>query len=89
MAITDHASLKYIKLQKTLSKQQARWLEVLQLADFIVKYQSGKQNKVADALLCLYQFNAITNPNLSLFNSIDITAAYIANTKFKTILETL
>jgi hypothetical protein len=49
-AITDHASLEYIRTQKTLSRRQARWLEVLQSADFDVKYRPGKQNVVADAL---------------------------------------
>ena len=50
-AITDHASLEYIKSQKTLFWQQARWLEVLQSTDFIVKYWPRKQNEVADTLL--------------------------------------
>jgi hypothetical protein len=37
-AITNHTSLEYIKTHKTLFRQQARWLEVLQAADFDVKY---------------------------------------------------
>ena len=48
--VTDHASLEYIKSQHTLSRRQARWLEVLQSATFDVRYKPGKTNVVADAL---------------------------------------
>jgi RNase H-like domain found in reverse transcriptase/Reverse transcriptase (RNA-dependent DNA polymerase)/Integrase zinc binding domain/Chromo (CHRromatin Organisation MOdifier) domain/gag-polyprotein putative aspartyl protease len=47
---TDHASLRYLQTQPTLSKRQARWLELMQEFDFEIKYISGKTNVVADAL---------------------------------------
>ena len=48
--ITDHASLEYIKTQNTLSRHQARWLEVLQSHTFDIRYKPGKTNLVADTL---------------------------------------
>ena len=47
---TDHASLRYLQTQPTISKRQARWLELLQEFDFEIKYIPGKINVVADAL---------------------------------------
>ena len=66
--ITDHASLKYIKTQRNLSKRQARWLETLQANDFIVKYKPGKENIVADTLSRPPQANNIIIITAQLIN---------------------
>ena len=50
MVQTDHASLWYLQTQPTLSKRQARWLELLQELDFEIKYIPGKKNVIADVL---------------------------------------
>lgn len=47
---TDHASLKYLKTQKNLSRRMARWLEFLETLDIQIEYYPGKLNVVADAL---------------------------------------
>ena len=48
--ITDHLSLKYLYIQPTLSKRQARWMETLLEFDMEIEYQPGATNVVADAL---------------------------------------
>ncbi|CAJ0647813.1 3557_t:CDS:2, partial [Entrophospora sp. SA101] len=48
--ITDHASLEYIHSQSNLSRQQARWLEVLQSTPFEVKYQDKHFAPIWDIL---------------------------------------
>lgn len=48
--VTDHASLKYLQTQNSLSKRQARWIETLQSYDFDIQYKPGPTNIVADAL---------------------------------------
>ena len=46
----DHKSLKYLLTQKKLNLRQRRWLEFFKDYDYIIDYQSGKANVVADAL---------------------------------------
>ena len=47
---TDHASLKCMATQPTLSHRQARWLEKLAEFDYEIDYTPGPQNIVPDAL---------------------------------------
>ena len=58
--VTDHASLEYIKSQNNLSRRQARWLEVLQSANFDVRYRPEKSNIVADALYRILIINHLS-----------------------------
>lgn len=48
--MSDHHSLTYLMKQRSLSRRQAQWLEVL--ADFNLNfhYIAGEDNSVADAL---------------------------------------
>jgi hypothetical protein len=48
--LTDHQKLVHLSTQPSLSKRQARWLEVLADYDYQIKYIPGEQNSVADAL---------------------------------------
>ena len=48
--ITDHLSLKYLHPQPTLSRHQARWMEILAEFDMEIEYKPGKTNVVADTL---------------------------------------
>jgi ''chromo'' (CHRromatin Organisation MOdifier) domain./Integrase core domain. len=85
--ITDHASLEYIKSQKTLSRRQARWLETLQSVTYEVKYKPGKTNVVADALSRIPHVN-----NISIISSVDLEdliPLYQGDPYFSSILETL
>ncbi|GJR09717.1 putative reverse transcriptase domain-containing protein [Tanacetum coccineum] len=47
---TDHKSLQHILDQKELNIRQRRWLELLSDYDCDIRYHSGKENVVADAL---------------------------------------
>ena len=48
--ITDHASLRFLDTQKTLTPKQARWKESLASYDLDIQYRPGHTNVVADAL---------------------------------------
>ena len=48
--LTDHRSLQFLQTQPHLSARQTRWVEFLQQFDFVIEYQDGKSNVVADAL---------------------------------------
>ena len=47
---SDHESLKYLKSQGKLNKRHAKWLEFIETFPYMIKYKSGKENIVADAL---------------------------------------
>ena len=47
---TDHVALKYLGTQDKISSRHASWTSYLQHFTFVIKHQSGKLNKVADAL---------------------------------------
>ena len=47
---TDHKSLVHFDTQPKLSERQARWNEYMSEFDYIIEYQEGKTNVVADAL---------------------------------------
>lgn len=47
---TDHQSLEYFMTTKKLTARQARWAEFLSSFRFIIRYNPGKNNKLADTL---------------------------------------
>nr|GEZ44774.1 putative reverse transcriptase domain-containing protein [Tanacetum cinerariifolium] len=47
----DHKRLQYILDQKELNMRQRRWIELLSDYDCKIRYHSGKENVVADALI--------------------------------------
>lgn len=48
--LTDHDTLRHFKTQPTLSRRQARWMELLADYDYELSYIPGKMNTVADSL---------------------------------------
>ncbi|CAA7053553.1 unnamed protein product [Microthlaspi erraticum] len=47
---TDHDALKHLGSQEKISARHASWIAFLQQFTFVIKHQSGRTNKVADAL---------------------------------------
>ena len=47
---SDHASLQWILHFKPPEGQLARWMEILQMYDFIIEHRSGQKHGNADAL---------------------------------------
>ncbi|GKV14200.1 hypothetical protein SLEP1_g25103 [Rubroshorea leprosula] len=47
---SDHEALKHLNSQQKISRQHAAWSEFLQAYPFLLKYKSGVQNRVVDAL---------------------------------------
>ena len=47
---TDHKSLEFFMTTKKLTRRQARWAEFLSEFNFVIVYQTGKNNEKADAL---------------------------------------
>ena len=56
--IMDHKGLIHLMNQKTLSGQQACWMEKIGKFDFEVVYIPGVKNVLADALSCIYSNEA-------------------------------
>ena len=88
--ITDHASLRHLHTQPSLSRRQARWMEFMSRFHFTIDYQPGKDNIVADALSRrvdhrAHALNAIASVTIgsSLANS--IKAAYAQDPRFQDI----
>lgn len=52
--VTDHASLKWLMVQKDLSGRLARWSLKLQGFDFAIEHRKGSANVVPDALSRVY-----------------------------------
>nr|GFC32349.1 putative reverse transcriptase domain-containing protein [Tanacetum cinerariifolium] len=50
IVFTDHKSLQHILNQKDLNMRQRRWLELLSDYDCKIRYHTGKEKVVADAL---------------------------------------
>ena len=48
--MTDHKNLEYFYSTKKLSRRQTKWAQILSWYNFIIMYQTGKQNAKADAL---------------------------------------
>lgn len=50
MIHTDHESLKHLKGQHKLNKRHARWVEFIETFPYVIRYNQGKENVVADVL---------------------------------------
>lgn len=87
LVITDHASLRHLHTQPTLSRRQARWMEFMSRFDFTIEYRPGKDNVVADALSrrADHRVNAITHATDTLHR--DIVAAYARDPLFKDVTD--
>lgn len=48
--LTGHFCLKFIPSQKNINQMHSRWISFLQRFNFVIKLQSRKENRVADAL---------------------------------------
>ena len=55
----DHKPIEYLMSQKNLSARQQRWVDVLSLFSFEIKYILGKTNDFADALSRIYRNEAL------------------------------
>ena len=47
---TDHESLKHLKGQSKLNCRHVKWIEFIETFLYVIKYEQGKNNVVADAL---------------------------------------
>ena len=65
---TDHQCLKFLLEQKIGTPTQQKWISKLLGYAFVVEYNKGQDNKVADALSRLgCSFDEVANPNAHLF----------------------
>lgn len=55
--LTDHKMLIYFKMQTNLSRQQEKWMEILERFNSKIQYKPGKELVTADALSQLYICN--------------------------------
>lgn len=67
---TDNVATSYFQTQKKLSPKQARWQDFLAEFDYVLEYESGKANFVADALSRKADLAAMSRPECSLVERI-------------------
>ena len=60
MVTTDHPSLKYFCDQLDLVGRKGRWADLMQDFDFSIWYHKGSMNTIADALICMKEFNMLS-----------------------------
>ena len=64
---SDHESLKHLKGQGKLNRRHAKWVEFIETFPYVIKYKQGKENIVADAILCRYVLLHTMNTRLLSF----------------------
>jgi hypothetical protein len=47
---SDHEALKYLKAQSNMHRRLAKWVEFIESFPYIIKFEKGNENVVADAL---------------------------------------
>lgn len=67
---TDHDALKHLDSQSKISSRHASWIAYLQQFTFVIRHQSGKSNKVADALSRRHALLATFHTNVPGLSSI-------------------
>ena len=70
---TDHDALKHLGSQDKISARHASWIAFLQQFTFVIKHQSGRTNKVADALSRRHSLLAtlqVSVPGFSVFSEL-------------------
>lgn len=68
--ITDHAPLTSLKSQNSVSRRQARWVEILQAYDYDLIYRAGPKNIPADALSRKVDLRSVSTANNDLTEEI-------------------
>ena len=53
----DHESLKYVKGQSKLNRRYAKWVEFIKTFSYVIKYEQGKNNIVADVVSKRYDLS--------------------------------
>jgi hypothetical protein len=51
---SDHEYLKHIRSQAKLNCLHAKWVEFIESFRYVIKHKKGKDNVIADDLLCHY-----------------------------------
>eukprot|EP00257_Ricinus_communis_P016673 XP_015574920.1 uncharacterized protein LOC107261271 [Ricinus communis] len=55
---TDHESLKHLKGQHKLNSRHAKWVELIEMFPYVIKYKNKKENVVAEHYFLLYMQNS-------------------------------
>ena len=85
--ITDHAALRFFQTQPSLTRRQARWMELMSRFDYTIDYRPGKENVVADALSRRvdHRVHAITHTSVDTSLRDAIVTGYAQDPKFQNV----
>jgi hypothetical protein len=78
---SDHQSLKHIRSQARLNKRHAKWVEFIEIFPYIIKYNKGKENVIADALSRCYIM--LSQLDYKIFGLEPIKELYATDVDFK------
>ncbi|KAL6313103.1 hypothetical protein AAG906_018818 [Vitis piasezkii] len=60
----DHEALKYVNSQKKHNHRHGKWVSLLQEYTFVIRHKSGVENKAADALSQVWDYNSYKDFNI-------------------------
>jgi hypothetical protein len=83
---SDHESLKFLKSQANLNKHDAKWVEFIESFPYVIKYEKGKENVVADAL-SRKNTTLLTRIDTHILGLDELPNLYPSNSFFGTIYE--
>ncbi|XP_022151643.1 uncharacterized protein LOC111019551 [Momordica charantia] len=84
---TNHQNLQHLKGQQKLNKRHAKWLEFIETFPYVIRYNKGKENVVADALYRRYVL--LNSLQTKLLGFEHIKTLYSQDTHFEPIIEYL
>lgn len=80
---TDHDAIRHLDSQAKVSARHAGWISFLQQFTFVIRHQSGKTNRVADALSRCH--GLLTTMHTSVVGFESLAELYVSDPFFSTI----
>ena len=77
---TDHESIKHLRSQSGINKRHVKWSSFIETFPYVIKYKTGKENVVADALSRRYALITMLSSQILGFSH--VKHAYVGDEDF-------